>query len=309
MKMARRLSNRRNVKAFTTNLGWLLLFAFAISMTQAVNKDGSLETVTDDDLVNLVRSEKHVVVVFTQRDSAASEKLESVVTSLREDLVDTLGAWVVKAVGSHMTRLYNPLAPNQPCLVFFRHGVPLLYHGEIEEDLILHTLSDSPEPAVKELNDDNFEHLTQAATGATTGDWLVMFYGTSCVDCQRLQATWEAVAARLKARMNVARVNLQGAGAATARRFRVHKVPGFILFRQGKLYRYPLDKMDVASLATFATDCDDLTQAAADWLMERPWVWQGATALSLIGLVFLVVTRMFGRKQKEEKKQKQRKAK
>ena len=26
------------------------------------------------------------------------------------------------------------------------------------------------------LNDDNFEHLTQAATGATTGDWLVLMY-------------------------------------------------------------------------------------------------------------------------------------
>ena len=24
---------------------------------------------------------------------------------------------------------FNPLAPSQPCLVFFRHGVPLLYHG------------------------------------------------------------------------------------------------------------------------------------------------------------------------------------
>ena len=27
---------------------------------------------------------------------------------------------------------------------------------------------------LKELDDDNFEHLTQAATGATTGDWLVL---------------------------------------------------------------------------------------------------------------------------------------
>lgn len=27
---------------------------------------------------------------------------------------------------------------------------------------------------MKALNDDTFEHLTQAATGATTGDWLVM---------------------------------------------------------------------------------------------------------------------------------------
>jgi len=34
----------------------------------------------------------------------------------------------------------------------------------IAENLQSYTLS---------LNDDNFEHLTQASTGATTGDWFV----------------------------------------------------------------------------------------------------------------------------------------
>jgi hypothetical protein len=29
---------------------------------------------------------------------------------------------------------------------------------------------------LKVLDDDDFEHLTQAATGATTGDWLVLLY-------------------------------------------------------------------------------------------------------------------------------------
>lgn len=28
--------------------------------------------------------------------------------------------------------------------------------------------------AVKILNDESFEHLTQASTGATTGDWLIV---------------------------------------------------------------------------------------------------------------------------------------
>lgn len=65
---------------------------------------------------------------------------------------------------------------------------------------------------MKELTDDSFEHLTQASTGATTGDWLVMFYSTDCVDCQRLQARWEAVGAELKSRMNVARINRQTQG-------------------------------------------------------------------------------------------------
>ena len=31
------------------------------------------------------------------------------------------------------------------------------------------------------LTDDNFEHLTQAATGAPTGDWFVAFKAPWCV--------------------------------------------------------------------------------------------------------------------------------
>jgi len=42
-----------------------------------------------------------------------------------------------------------------------------------EEDL-LSKIQRAQETAVKNLDDSNFEHLTQAATGATTGDWLVM---------------------------------------------------------------------------------------------------------------------------------------
>lgn len=108
---------------------------------------------------------------------------------MRDDIVDTLNAWVVKVVDSQMTRLYSP--NKEPVLVFFRHGVPLLYDGKrvfpntvhickalvvgpLNEELILHTFTDNREPAVKELTDENFEHLTQAASGATTGDWFVM---------------------------------------------------------------------------------------------------------------------------------------
>ena len=29
---------------------------------------------------------------------------------------------------------------------------------------------------VIELNEENFEHETQASTGATTGDWFIKFY-------------------------------------------------------------------------------------------------------------------------------------
>ena len=45
--------------------------------------------------------------------------------------------------------------------------------GPANEEVLLDTLIRMKEPGVKELTDSTFEHLTQAATGATTGDWLV----------------------------------------------------------------------------------------------------------------------------------------
>lgn len=54
-------------------------------------------------------------------------------------------------------------------------------------------------------------------------------YTNDCIDCQKMQARLEAVGARLKSRMNVARVNRGTTGAATARRFETFYVPAFIL--------------------------------------------------------------------------------
>jgi len=54
------------------------------------------------------------------------------------------------------------------------HISNLSLSGTLSEEKILHTFTDNRVPAVKELSDENFEHLTQASSGATTGDWFVM---------------------------------------------------------------------------------------------------------------------------------------
>lgn len=98
-----------------------------------------------------------------------------------------------------MVRLYSP--SKEPAIVFFRHGVPLLYDGKITAFIkyvinkistysyvyfeycipgpdtvqsIVDKFNENKDPVVKELTDDVFEHLTQASTGSTTGDWLVL---------------------------------------------------------------------------------------------------------------------------------------
>lgn len=43
----------------------------------------------------------------------------------------------------------------------------------VNEELLIDMILNNKDPIVKELNDNNFEHLTQASTGATTGDWFI----------------------------------------------------------------------------------------------------------------------------------------
>lgn len=298
-----------------------LVFVLTV-LLQILLVHSNLEVIQDEELMNLIRTEKYVIVLFSRKYCESCDNYENELTSLREDLVETLNAWVVKVEDSQMTRLYSP--EKEPQLVFFRHGIPLLYNGPLNDELILHTLTTNKEPVSKELTDNTFEHLTQAATGATTGDWFVLFYTPDCVDCTRLQARWEAVGAKIKSRVNIARVNKAGNGAVTARRFDVTGVPSFILFRQGKMYRYNLQKFDINSLSDFAqswyknitpekvpvpkSPFDDFVAMVVMYMKENPWLWQLGFGTFLLGLIASLITK-FTRKTVPEKKKSDKKDK
>lgn len=231
----------------------MLRFALLTLLALAgICRGSNLETVTDDELVKKFHSHNNFIVLFSKPNCGDCDKFEDILVNLKQELEDNLEAHAIKAVSSSMVRLYSP--SKEPAVVFFRHGVPLLYDGPVEADALIGKLVQNKDPNVKELSDETFEHLTQASSGATTGDWFLMFYTTNCVDCQRLTAVWEAVAADLKTRMNVARVDKDGKGKETASRFNVKKAPEFIFLRQGKYYRYEITKYDIKSFVTFAQD-------------------------------------------------------
>jgi len=91
--------------------------------------------------------------------------------------------------------------------------------------------------AVKILTDENFEHDTQASSGATTGDWLVEFYAPWCGHCKNLAPIWEQLAQELKGNINVASIDAT-VNTNTAARFRIKGYPTIKLLRQGKVYDY-----------------------------------------------------------------------
>mmetsp|Transcript_12222 Transcript_12222/g.13364 ORF Transcript_12222/g.13364 Transcript_12222/m.13364 type:complete len:217 (+) Transcript_12222:61-711(+) len=93
------------------------------------------------------------------------------------------------------------------------------------------------ENALISLDDDNFEHLTQASTGSTTGDWFVKFYIPTCPHCVRMQAAWEELAEDLNGETNVAEVNCKES-AITCTRFGLSGYPTILFLRKGRYYKY-----------------------------------------------------------------------
>ena len=87
------------------------------------------------------------------------------------------------------------------------------------------------------LDDDTFEHDTQAASGSTTGDWFVVFAAPWCERCKELMPTFETLAMELMGETNVAIINAFRE-QATAARFAIDHYPTLLFFRDGKYCDY-----------------------------------------------------------------------
>ena len=112
---------------------------------------------------------------------------------------------------------------------------------------------------VVQLDENNFEHLTQAATGATSGDWLVLFCKESVPRCARIVSTWEKMAVSLTAsreargmpRINVASVDTSDSPWLT-KRFGITSVPLVLLFKGGVMYSFHGGGFSIEKLQHFA---------------------------------------------------------
>jgi protein disulfide-isomerase-like protein len=104
---------------------------------------------------------------------------------------------------------------------------------------------------VIELNNANFEKLTQAATGATTGDWLVKFYAPWCGHCKTMAPTFDKVAEELEGVVNVARVDVMK-NRDLGTRFEIKGFPTVKMISKGNVYSFS-GKRDFQTLVDFAT--------------------------------------------------------
>jgi hypothetical protein len=61
-----------------------------------------------------------------------------------------------------------------PQIIFFRNGRYLLFKGDLTLKNLNEWLESNRDRLTHDLTDATFEHDTQAASGATTGDWFVL---------------------------------------------------------------------------------------------------------------------------------------
>lgn len=108
-----------------------------------------------------------------------------------------------------------------------------------------------------QLNDEDFEHLTQASTGQTTGKWLVNFMSPGCGFCKQLAPIWEDLAHELGTEHKDlgiinANVNLMD-NIELRERFDINSFPTIIYFADRKMYRYDGSR-NVDDFVKFAID-------------------------------------------------------
>ena len=115
----------------------------------------------------------------------------------------------------------------------------------------------------KMLNDTNFEHDTQATTGSTTGDWILLFCNDDkSIQCSNeVKSKWDELAGVLRGRASVAYIDIKKA-RETQIRFNVehNRLPAIFFIRKGKYYRYNVEmvhlvpQLDIEAIEKFIVE-------------------------------------------------------
>lgn len=91
------------------------------------------------------------------------------------------------------------------------------------------------------LTESNFEHLTQVATGATTGDWFVLFHKGEADCCKSLISAWKSLAGLVSSssdlQLSIAKVDGLS-NPLIIQRFN-QSLPSSVYFRLGRMYEIP----------------------------------------------------------------------
>eukprot|EP00934_Nitzschia_sp_Nitz4_P008674 Nitzschia sp. Nitz4//scaffold1_size375055//107451//109246//NITZ4_000242-RA/size375055-snap-gene-0.192-mRNA-1//1//CDS//3329540943//8664//frame0 len=135
----------------------------------------------------------------------------------------------------------NVLLHSWLCLAWSSQGLSLRRLIQITN--AIHAEKTQVQCEVVTLNDDSFEHLTQASTGATTGSWLLVFGSENCASCQTLKPMVEELGQdeALFESSIVVGVIEANESPKVSQRFGIKKLPTVLYMHRGQMYAFPSD--------------------------------------------------------------------
>ena len=105
-----------------------------LSILLSFSSGEELQTVEETEFIKLITEENYVVALFCPTGSLERcEEFEGELASIREDMIDVMDGdgWVVKLMDSPFVEEYAVGKTNQPVIVMFRNGLPVIYDGRL----------------------------------------------------------------------------------------------------------------------------------------------------------------------------------
>ncbi|XP_014672817.1 PREDICTED: uncharacterized protein LOC106813241 [Priapulus caudatus] len=162
-------------------LGLIALATFALAISPIDHShDRHRHEDPDDDVIieatkekfeNVIEELDFVAVVFYTKNCKECDEALRELEYIDDDL-DKYGIEMIKINNIEVAAEHG--VTTFPTLIFWRREDPILYEGKFDDREVFDWLIHHKNSYVKVLTDDNFERVTQAASGATTGDWFVL---------------------------------------------------------------------------------------------------------------------------------------
>ena len=107
-----------------------------LSILLSFSSAEELQTVEEAEFIKLITEENYVVALFCPTGSLERcEEFEGELASIREDMIDVMDGdgWVVKLMDSPFVEEYAVGKTDQPVIVMFRNGLPVIYDGRLND--------------------------------------------------------------------------------------------------------------------------------------------------------------------------------
>lgn len=136
----------------------------------------TLTATSEEEFDNIVNTHPHTLVVFSKESGCPEcRRYEEFLLENLEEMEESYQcSLTIVRDNAALEKRYG--FESTPRIMFFRDGTPAIYHAkDLDVSDLFHWIHAARESRIYTLDDSTFEWSTQASSGATNGDWLVVF--------------------------------------------------------------------------------------------------------------------------------------